>query len=48
MLRAPTIGLPILALTIATSAARAQSSGHFSATGTGASCVIANRLGHLS
>jgi hypothetical protein len=40
MLRAPTIGLAILALTIATGTARAQSSGNFSATGTGASCMI--------
>jgi hypothetical protein len=40
MLRAPTIGLAILALTISSSTAHAQSSGNFSATGTDASCAI--------
>jgi hypothetical protein len=40
MLRAPTIGLAILALATASSAARAQSSGNFSATGTDATCAI--------
>jgi hypothetical protein len=35
-----TVGLAILSLTIATGTARAQASGNFSATGTGASCVI--------
>jgi hypothetical protein len=40
MLRAPTIGLAILALATASSTARAQSSGNFSANGTNASCAI--------
>src|SRR5262249_25613920 len=40
MLRAPTIGLAILALTISSGTAHAQSNGNFSATGTGAACMI--------
>jgi hypothetical protein len=40
MLKRPTVGLALLALTIGTGTARAQSSGNFSASGTDASCTI--------